>query len=335
MNISRIKSFDLGVELAGTSASARGRGLYLVPELKKYGINIKYVDDCEKTDIRIIQGGGLPRDVNSNTVIYDMSDAILIPPKFNNFAKRIYQKIFINRRWRNFLSSCDAIVVASETQKKSVLSCSHNVYVIPDCSYYHNYFSDKTKDSNVIKFVWDGQGHNFPYVESIIKDNLFFFKRADVEIVIISDKIDKISGRNNEDILKAYDVNSRFVLWDSDTYIIEVANCDIGLAPVNMNCEHAAAKPCNKLVNYGGLGLPCIASAIPAYSNFSLKAYNCISLCHTSKDWTENLNFWIDKKGSLAGLKRRLHQIVIDHYHPEVLAQEWLKVIQNVIDKVK
>lgn len=320
----------VGIELNGTRASTLGRVDYLFEKLKSSDLKVKEVCAGEYVDIRIVQSGRFEHVKNEKILLADFSNPILIPPRYNGLVKNIYQRFFINRKWRNFLCSCDAIVVACNEQKKSIQVHNRNVYVIPDVSYYHREYLPKRPKSvaDAVTFVWDGQGHNFPYVHQILKNNIKFFRRPDVLVRVITDRFDKVSGEDNEKKLVKLDINYEFFEWAPESYISLVATSDIGLAPVDMKCLHAKAKPENKIVNYGGLGLPTIASETDAYLAVSKGFNGLVTVCRNENGWTEALNYWLNEKQNLYVHSEQLHQFVKKEYKDDALTGAWFRILQ-------
>jgi hypothetical protein len=324
---------NVGIELSGISTSDRSRGSYLKDELARLNFNTSIVDKNCVVDVRIM----LKRDfgrrkTNGERLIFDISDAILNPPRSESKIKKIYQKIVVNPKVGQFLSQCNAIVVASELQRLAMVKYNRHVFVIPDSSFYHYDFLPQVKPDpcDRVVFVWDGQGHNLGYLESIIKKNVDFFKKDDVFLKVVTDRYNSSVGCDNEVMLKKYGINVDFIQWKSESFMDEVNKAHVGLAPVDMKCAHAMAKPNNKMVNYQGLGLPVIASATPAYEEFSKRSPGGVRVCRTDDDWRNALEYWrINRQEALTvGLLGRVY--VIENYVPEVLSRKWKEIIDVV-----
>jgi glycosyltransferase involved in cell wall biosynthesis len=323
----------VGIELSGISASDRSRGFYLKDELARLNFNTSIVSQNCVVDVRIM----LKRDfgrikANGERLIFDVSDAILTPPRSSSAIKRIYRKIIVNPRVGQFLSQCNAIVVASELQRLAMKKYNSQVFVIPDSSFYHYDYMQQVKPAHCdrIVFVWDGQGHNIGYLESIIKKNVDFFKKEDVFLKVVTDRYNSSVGCDNAVMIKKYGVNAEFIEWKSENFMDEVNKAHVGLAPVDMKCAHAMAKPDNKMVNYQGMGLPVIASATPAYEEFSKRSPGGVMVCRTDDDWRNALEYWrINRQQALTdGLLGRV--FVIEKYAPEVLSRKWKEIIDVV-----
>jgi hypothetical protein len=200
---------------------------------------------------------------------------------------------------------------------------------MPDSSYYHELFEIANKPTRFDKtiFVWDGQGHNFRYLEKVIKNNITFFRRSDVLLKVITDRFNQLNNIDNMVKLEKYEINSEFVEWKVDTFMKEVNSAHVGLAPVDLKCPHAFAKPDNKLVNYQGLGLPVIASATRAYVDFSWNSPGGVITCKTDADWHMALEYW--RANNLQAMRRGFlgRQYVLENYAPAVLAKRWQSIV--------
>ena len=323
----------IGIELSGIPATDRGRGRYLVSELRRLGYNAVNITEKEAVDIRVMLSRDFSRARNHSEIrIFDVSDAILSPPVCHSMIRRIYQMLFVNRKIIKFISECDAVVVASKLQQAAMNRYNDLVYLIPDSSYYHKRYDPRGKPDveRQIVFVWDGQGSNFHYLESIIAKNVDFFRRNDVLLKVITDRIDQVNNIDNEIRLKNLQVNAKFIEWGAETFMDEVNAAHVGLAPVDLECPFASAKPDNKIVNYQGLGLPVIASATMSYNDFAVQSPGGVITCKTDADWKNALEYWrVNRKNVIdAGMQGR--EYVLDNYKPAVLARKWERVILDL-----
>lgn len=327
-------NITIGVELSGIPASDRARGEYLAEGLRKLGYNAFNANEGDKVDLRISRKRDFFREKNEKYMIFDVSDAILTPPRHFSTAKKLYQQLVANQRIRRFLSHCDAVVVASTEQRRIMRKYNDNTYVIPDRSYYHELYDPSVKPDpkDRIIFVWDGQGHNFRYVQKVIEEHSEFFRKKDVLLKVITDRIDASRNIDNKELLHSYAINAEFVEWASQTYISEVNKSHIGLAPVDMRCRHAMAKPENKLLNYQGLGLPAIASATKAFVEFASRSPGRTFVCSSHDDWEEALEYCRKNRRGLFEDGYQGRQFVCTNYAAETLASSWQEVIDNVIN---
>jgi len=329
----------IGIELSKIPATDRARGEYLINTLSASGVTITAIDENNEVDVRIIMQRGPAvwhRKRESNkAIIFDVSDAILTPPLSHSLFKRVYQKLVINPRYLSFFSECSAIVVACRRQQEILEKFGISSFIIPDHSYYHTAFdaSKRPNPSDRIIFVWDGQGHNFPYLELIIRENIQFFRRADVSLKVVTDQKNLANGIDIKRKLLSYHINATFVEWNEATFVQEVNAAHVGLVPVDLRCPHAAAKPDNKMVNYQGLGLPIIASSTMAYEDYSRNSPGGVIICNSIGDWGDALEFWRMNRKNVIEKGGQGRSYVIEKYSAKALTAVWMNVINKVLNE--
>jgi len=334
-----LKKIKIGIELSGIHTSDRARGNYLIAETSKSDTRISSICPSDNVDVRIIMKRGAEvwgrKKKPGEILIFDVSDAILTPPLSYSIAKRLYQRLVINPKYISFLSECNAIVVACRKQQEILSKYGISSLIIPDHSYYHTSFdaSKRKIPTERIIFVWDGQGHNFPYLELIIKENIEFFRRSDVLLKVVTDKKNLVNGTDNKEILLSYNINATFVEWNEASFVQEVNAAHVGLAPVDLRCPHAIAKPDNKMVNYQGLALPIIASSTMAYKDYSKKSPGGVIICDSMSDWSDALEFWRLNRDTVIQRGAQGRSYVIENYSAKALTNAWLRVIDSVLNE--
>ena len=324
----------IGVELCELDAANRARGNYLVNELINNGFNASFVEKNALVDIRILLKRDFFRKKINEILIFDISDAILIPPRSVSFIRKIYHKYLMNRKYGLFFKNCNAVIVASEIQKKSVMKYNKNTFVIEDSSFYHKFYNhERLKICDKIIFVWDGQGNNFKYLLNILKKNVDFFKKDDVIIKVITDLYNPNTKENIQVILTKLDINYQFIEWNKHTFMDEVSKGHVGLAPLDISCPHSFAKPCNKMINYQGLGMSIIASNIQSYNQFSINSPGEIIVCNNDSDWSSALEYFRTNKAKLINSGDEGRKYVIENYAPSKLIRKWINVIESLSQK--
>jgi hypothetical protein len=334
VNINKLLIMKIGIELSEIDAANRSRGNYLVHELRNNGYNASFVEKDEIVDIRILLKRDFFRKKRNEILIFDISDAILIPPRSRSFIRKLYHKYIFNRKYGLFFKMCDAVVVACDFQKRSILNYNEKTFVIEDSSHYHHSYNNRKDEiGNKIIFVWDGQSPNLKYLMSVLKKNIDFFKKDDVIIKVITDLVNPITKENNKDILSKLGINCEFIEWNKHTFMNEVAKGHIGLAPLDIFCPHAFAKPCNKMINYQGLGMGIIASKIPSYFDFSINSPGKIIICNDDSDWLSALEYFRLNKDKMVNSGVVGRRYVIENYAPENIIRKWINVIESLSQK--
>jgi glycosyltransferase involved in cell wall biosynthesis len=100
-------------------------------------------------------------------------------------------------------------------------------------------------------------------------------------------------------------------------------NWDIGVAPLE-NHRFNRSKSALKMVELGALKIPCLASPVQPYLEFtSLDEDLKWLLCETEKDWVAKLSTLIDSKESREYYGNKMYNIVKEHYNMEKRAKVW------------
>jgi glycosyltransferase involved in cell wall biosynthesis len=178
---------------------------------------------------------------------------------------------------------------------------SQNVVVIPTCVDYTN-FSPKVYSTNkpdVITFGWIGGNHNLFLIDTIIPFMNELSKEIKIELLIIAG-------------LESYDFNAEFpVIFEQYSLQTEkesLCKIDIGLMPLT-NDAVSKGKCGFKLLQYMGLGIPGIASAITVNNEIIDDETNGW-LVHNEGDWLHQLRKSVKNYSNLKGIGENAIQTV-------------------------
>ena len=118
------------------------------------------------------------------------------------------------------------------------------------------------------------------------------------------------------------------------SFIENVADCHVGLAPRDLDCGHSNAAPANKLVNYQGLGLACIASKIKSFEDFNKNTHGLIYLCESREDWSNALSKIINQKDEIIDQREKAHKFTKKNFGKKNLSSLWLDILNPLIEKL-
>lgn len=323
------KDLVVGFEDGCTEASDRARVEPVIAGLNVIGVPARRVLPHEKVWVRIVNRIDPKRTWgNEKYRILNVSDNLLCPPK-RGFFRDIDFDIRVRRKLVHALSKFDLVVAASELQVAAYGAVKPSV-LIPDVAIY---LAERDKAMRVrppienrVIFSWDGQGVNFPYIESLISTHQEFFRRSDVMIRVVTDPVDPVRGRDNRLALEAQRVNSEFVPWRADTFMADVGCAHVGLAPVNVACRFARAKPDNKAVNYLSLGMLAICSSTPAYDALALHTRS-VQTCGSPIQWEAALSKIVESRVASDTVVQEAYRLVQARYSTDAIASMWRSVL--------
>lgn len=330
---------DVGIELVDPdhpercTAGERARVLPLLRCLERRGVDARLVRPGELCRVRIAtrhEYAPVPR--REGFRIFDTSDSLLTPPRRGRL-RDLWFRLRTRRRLASYLRTCALVVAGSAAQAESFATVVAAV-AIPDVAIYLEH-ADATRavplgaaPGRPLVFVWDGQGHNFPYLEALVRSCRTFFQRPDVQLRVVTDPIDRSTGRDNRAALAALDVGAELVPWRRETYVAEIARGDVGLAPVDLACPFARAKPENKAVGYLSLGLPAICSRTRAYAALAARC-PAVAVCANPADWRDALERAAARSASLSTEGSEAQRYVAQTYGPEAVGERWLAVLRR------
>ena len=185
----------------------------------------------------------------------DIAAAKKQPKKITSWYGRLMQEN--GNKFNESLRLYKRFIVASDYLKNKVLSENNqispsSVLIIPTCVDYDNY-PPKKYDINKKKLTlgWIGGNHNYHYLQRIIP------------------YLDELSEKHSFRLLviggKTFEADANFEIefrkWSLETEVEDLYQIDIGLMPLD-NTEVAKGKGGFKLIQYMGLGIVSVASAI-------------------------------------------------------------------------
>lgn len=187
-------------------------------------------------------------------------------------------------------------------------------FVIPDCVEVapNQLKMDYSKKSPKLRVVWVGhQGYRDYLLELISRLKRNYFVRECIEFVLIS--------------------KGEFATmqWSLDTVFCDVLNCDVAFIPIPVG-EWYAGKSSNRLAMMMALGMPIIATPIPAYKSIAVGARDVLFV-ESDEEIIESLMLLYseDARKSLGCSARN---ILGNRFDIDVIAPIWFRAIREAVN---
>ncbi len=121
-----------------------------------------------------------------------------------------------------------------------------------------------TQDKNGNKLLWFGHPTNIIYLFNFLKTNQKFLKQYSIIIITSQIGIDYFNKLNDPQV--NLDISTK--LWSTNMLINEAKTCDICVIPSDKRDPKKKGAGHNRLITALALGMPVIATTLPAYAEF-------------------------------------------------------------------
>ena len=253
----------------------------------------------------------------SRIVIYDINDNLLCPHHSMCELTKYISK------------TADYLVCCSNYLLRGYKRFNSNCICIPDAvePAINNLCAKKHHTSEEVVIVWHGYRDNLIYFSEICDSLEAMNKKYKLKVKIIIPEYD-YQGRSNREKVQSFNFKSEFVKWELVTFLQEVLEGDIGIAPLFVNDDFCLAKSTNKILSYMSLGIPAIASAIPSYKEIIMDGHNGY-LAQTANDWYAKLerlivNAELRKEMGTRGIK------VCDNFSIDAIGEKWGRLLKDL-----
>ena len=303
-------------------------------------------------DLVVTTGGGdlsawcrLPR---STRLILDLVDSYLDAPRaepraiVRGAAKFLFGHTrHLHLDYRALIEAtcrrADAVICATEEQRRTLLRYCPNVHVILD---FQPEAERRAKTgyraSEVFRLVWEGLPENvvtFRAIAAVLRD---LRRRRPFELHLVTDRM-RARGSNHiwmvpterlvRDVLRMDGVHLHE--W-SQAALTEVATgCDLAVIPIPLGNRMLAGKPENKLILFWRMGLPVLTSATPAYLR-TMAAAGLDMACRTDEEWTRGLERCMDDEAVRRDAGQRGREYACQTYTVENLLRRWDDAFSSV-----
>lgn len=122
-------------------------------------------------------------------------------------------------------------------------------------------------------------------------------------------------------------------IWDAHTVADDIVRHDVAVIPCELVSEWNLCKSGNRATMFMGLGMPVVASPLPAYKEVMAHGHTGF-ISHTRKEWHGYLDALRDPK-----LREHVGQAarkdVLSKYTPEITAEKYLEVFGQALQVCK
>lgn len=243
-------------------------------------------------------------------IILDFDDDIA---PIIDYKKSFFQKIMLDRplAFNESFKFYNSFIVGSNYLKELVIKrCStvliSQIHVIPTCVDYNKYEKKQYLSNPIaqtIKFGWIGGNHNLYLLDPVIDALNKISNKFNFELIIIS-------GVNHYNFKSNFPIT--YFKYDLNTEINDLYKIDIGLMPLE-NDDISKGKCGFKLIQYMGLGIPGIASAITVNTEIVQDGINGW-LVYSIEDWENVLQKALNNLNSLAVMGVNARNTIENNY---------------------
>jgi glycosyltransferase involved in cell wall biosynthesis len=214
---------------------------------------------------------------SARKIIYDFDDAVMYSDQHSDTPdpKRL-------RDFQRTVNLADLIIAGNNYLAEHAKKFNHNVKILPtglDVSQYN--LKINPSNDGIIRLVWIGSKATLPYLREI--------KPALEEIGSILHNV--VLRIISDEFFEMQNMKVEKYAWSSQTQIRDLAECDIGLAPLPNN-RFTKGKCGFKILQYFSAAMPVVASPVGTNSDYAQENVTGF-LAETSDQWIEKISMFV------------------------------------------
>jgi glycosyltransferase involved in cell wall biosynthesis len=337
------------VSRQGIDQSATDRFRYdpLARGLSNLGYQTDYFDPTQSGyDVIILplkkKPNLLPRIKQKGAVIIgDITDDMLsYPAWYNRLGRRLrtFEKFFQRRYYLNLLKQCDWVVAGSAGQADSFQNYAKGVSVVTDAILdADTQFAATYVERKLCRLVWFGNVESLHGLVAIqpVLDELATTDRFELHLVTSTETKFRIVGKwphNVYEFMTRQHIPCRFQPWSTSIYAQNLADSDIALVPVESDTNYNWHKPPGRVLLAMALGLPVVASPIPAYESV-IEPGQTGYIARAPAEWIHFIEQLAHNPAQRKTMGLAARQFALNNYSEQEFAQRYNAVIQQVLSK--
>ena len=250
-------------------------------------------------------------------LIYELDDDLFSIP-YSNPAYGFYTK----EKKKNaieIMKACDALIVTTPylADKLKRYGYNKNIFVIPNFLDKELWENKKKKKNDCLFLGWAGTQTHYDDLLPILPIVKQARKSYDIKLIFI--------GWNPPDI----EADEFIPFSHYENYVENLAKIDIGLAPIIDN-QFNRSKSYVKILEYNGLGIPCIASKVENYKIAYSQGAGCV-LAKSPKDWIRWIHVLVSNPSAREKISQRGKEWVSKNWIQDNIFA-WLDVFGFVME---
>lgn len=329
----------------GQSATDRFRFDPLVRGLSNLGYNTAYLDPGQADyDVIILplkkKPTLFPQIKQKNAmVIGDITDDMLsYPIWYNRWGRllRLLEKKHQRRYYIDLLRQCDGVVAGSAGQADSFQNYARRVAVIPDAILDSDaQIAAGYVEQNPCRLAWFGNVESLHGLATLpnVLDRLAATGKYTLHLLTSAETKFRLVGKwphNVYEFMSRQRIPCRFHRWTATTYAQTLAGCHIALVPVEAGTNYNRRKPAGRVLLAMALGLPVVASPIPAYRAVIQQGQTGY-IARTPDEWIQFVEQLAHHPAHREAIGRAARRFVLNNYNEQVFVQRYSSVIQQVL----
>lgn len=252
---------------------------------------------------------------NARKIIYDFDDALMFRDKTPNRPD--------HKRMRDFARTirlADAVIAGNEYLAEQARPFNNHVHVIPTGLAVNDFQPDCTKPGDEkIRLVWIGSKSTLSYLEALREPLEAIGKKYPQAILrIIAD-----------DFFDLENLPVEKHRWSLETQARDVAECDIGLAPLPDD-PFTRGKCGFKILQYAAAGLPTVASPVGVNTEI-VQSEQAGYLAQSPKQWIEHITDLLNTKNKRDAIGKTAHTYIKKKYDIAVVSKQLIRLITKTL----
>jgi glycosyltransferase involved in cell wall biosynthesis len=337
------------VSRQGIDQSATDRFRYdpLARGLSSLGYQINYFDPNQSGyDVIILplkkKPNLLPQIKQTGAVIIgDITDDMLsYPVWYHRLGRylRMAEKFSQRQYYIKLLKQCDWIVAGSAGQADSFRNYAQGVSVVTDAILNADtQFATNYAERKLCRLVWFGNVeslHGLVAIQPALAE-LARLGRYELNLITSPETKFRLVGRwphNVYEFMTRQQIPCRFQPWSATTYAQHLAGSDIALVPVEPGTDYNWHKPAGRALLAMALGLPVVASAIPAYKAV-IEQGQTGYIARPPAEWVHYVEQLARHPTQRETIGLAARQFALNNYSEQKFVQRYSDVIQQALSK--